>query len=225
MNLNRLVSLIGEENVKKIRNFNVLVLGLGGVGGYALESLVRCGINRITLVDGDVINPSNINRQIIATRLNFNRYKTKEWRKRIRKINKDCNVTIINAMITEDNIDLLFMQKYDYIIDCCDSTKVKVKLIKECLTRDIKLISSMGTANKIDATKVQITTLDKTEYDPLAKRIRREIKNKEDMKKIVVVSSTEKAINNLVLGSTSYVPATAGLFITNYIVNDVVKKM
>ena len=83
----------------------------------------------------------------------------------------------------------------------------------------------MGTANKIDATKVQITTLDKTEYDPLAKRIRREIKNKEDMKKIVVVSSTEKAINNLVLGSTSYVPATAGLFITNYIVNDVVKKM
>lgn len=225
MNLTRLISLIGEENVNKLKNLNILVLGLGGVGGYALESLVRCGINNITLVDGDTIKPSNINRQLIVNRFNNNKYKTKEWRKRIKKINKNCNVTIINTMLNQDNVDLLFMKKYDYIIDCCDTTMVKVKVINECLERNIKVISCMGTANKIDATKVIITTLDKSTHDPLAKRVRKNFKNKEDMKKVVVVTSTENAKNSLVLGSTSYVPATAGLFVTNYIVNDIIEKM
>lgn len=225
MNLSRLESLVGEENIEKIKNLKVLILGIGGVGGYVVESLCRCGVSNITLVDGDTIKPSNINRQIIATSKNNDKYKTREWKKRIKLINKDALVNIINTHITEDNMEVLFSDNYDYIVDACDSTKVKVKLIVECHKKGIKLISSMGTANKLDATKLMITTLDKTENDPLAKKIRQELgklKEKDLMKDVVVVTSSEKSIsNNNMLGSTAYVPAVAGLYITNYIIKDV----
>ena len=221
MNLSRLESLVGEENIEKIKRLKVLVLGLGGVGGYTVESLVRCGVANITLVDGDTIKPSNINRQIIAKSKNNNKYKTKEWKKRIKKINPDAVVNIINTMINEDNMEVLFSDKYDYIVDCCDTSKVKIKLIKECNLKNIKLVSSMGMANKMDATKIQISTLDKTETDPLAKKIRSEIRDKEIMKEVTVVYSNEKPINNNMLGSTAFVPAVAGLYITNYIIKDV----
>ena len=224
MNLSRLESLVGEENIQKIKALNVLVLGLGGVGGYAVESLVRCGVSNITLVDGDTIKPSNINRQIIATVKNNNKYKTKEWKKRIKKINPDAIVNIINTHITEDNMEVLFSMKYDYIIDCCDTSKVKIKLIKECHEKGIKVVSSMGMANKMDATKIMISTLDKTETDPLAKKIRSEIRNKDIMRDVTVVYSNETPINNTMLGSTAFVPAVAGLYITNYIIKDVTKK-
>ncbi len=223
MNLSRLESLIGEEGIDKIKDLNILVLGLGGVGGYAVESLVRCGINNITLVDGDTIKPSNLNRQIISTSKNINKYKTKEWKKRIKLINPNTKVNIINTMINEDNMEVLFSDKYDYIVDCCDTSIVKVKLIKECYNRGIKVVSCMGMANKMDASKVHITTLDKTSTDPLAKKLRSVIKDKEIMKSVTVIFSDEKPINNTMLGSTAFVPAVAGLFITNYIVNDVVK--
>lgn len=224
MNLSRLESLVGNENIEKIKKLKILVLGLGGVGGYVVESLVRCGVSNITLVDGDTIKPSNINRQIIATSKNNNKYKTKEWKKRIKLINKDAIVNIINTHITDDNMEVLFSDNYDYIVDACDTSKVKVKLIKECHNKGIKLISSMGTANKLDATKLIITTLDKTESDPLARKLRQELsKEKELMKDVVVVTSTEKAINNKMLGSTAFVPAVAGLLITNYIILDITK--
>lgn len=222
MNLSRLESLIGNENIEKIKNLKVLILGLGGVGGYVVESITRCGVENITLVDSDIINPSNINRQIISNSKNMKKYKTKEWKKRIKLINNDAKVNLINKYITEDNIEVLFGDHYDYIIDACDTTKVKVQLVRECAKRNIKLISSMGTANKMDATKLHITTLDKTEADPLAKKIRQELsKEKELMKNVTVVTSTEKAINNTMLGSTAFVPAVAGLYITNYIIKDV----
>ena len=222
MNLNRLEALVGSENLEKIRKLKILIIGLGGVGGYVIESLVRCGVSNITLVDGDTIKPSNINRQIIATRWNNNKYKTREWKKRIKRINKDATVNIINTFINDDNFEILFSDKYDYIIDACDTTKVKVRLVKECHDRGIKLISSMGTANKMDATKLIITTLDKTETDPLAKKVRRELSTYKDyMKDVTVVTSTEKAINVDMLGSTAFVPGVAGLLITNYIVKDV----
>ena len=217
MNLVRLESLVGNENIEKIRNLKVLVLGLGGVGGYVIESLVRCGVENITLVDGDTIKPSNINRQLIVTSKNMNKYKT------IKLINKNAIVNIINTFITIDNIELLFGEQYDYIIDACDTSRVKVKLIRECASRNIKLVSSMGTAKKMDATKLIITTLDKTNTDPLAKKIRHELgKDKDLMKDVVVVTSTEKAIDtNNVLGSSAFVPGVAGLLITNYIIKDV----
>ena len=141
MNLTRLEGIVGNDNIEKIKKLNILIIGLGGVGGYAIESLVRCGVERITLVDGDTIKPSNINRQIIATSKNNNRYKTREWKKRIKKINRQAAVNIINTYITEENIELLFGEQYDYIIDACDTTKIKVRLVKECHDRNIKLVS------------------------------------------------------------------------------------
>ena len=226
MNLSRLESLIGEDGIDRLKHLKVLILGLGGVGGYAVESIARSGVSNITLVDGDTIKPSNINRQIIATVRNNNKYKTKEWKKRIKRINPDAIVNIINTHITEDNMEVLFSDNYDYIIDCCDTSKVKIKLVTECASRNIKLISSMGMANKMDATKIMISTLDKTETDPLAKKIRSELKgkDKELMKDVRVVYSNEKPINNNMLGSTAYVPAIAGLYITNIIINDIVSK-
>lgn len=223
MNLTRLESLIKKENVEKIGKLNILVLGLGGVGGYVVESLIRSGVSKITLVDGDKIKPSNLNRQIITTSKNIDRYKTKEFKKRIKYINPKVKVTIINTFINKDNLYLLFTQNYDYIVDACDTTIVKILLMKECLKRNIKLISCMGSANKIDGSLVGITTLNKTINDPLAKKIRKYFTENE-MKKINVVSSTEKGKKSIELGSTSYVPAFTGLYATNYIIKDVISE-
>lgn len=223
MDLSRLNLLIGKENINKIKKLNILVLGLGGVGGYVVESLIRCGVEKITLVDGDLIKPSNMNRQIISNSKNINKYKTREFKKRIKLINKEVKVSIINTFINESNMYLLFMDEYDYIIDACDTLKVKILLMKECLTRKIKLISSMGTANKLNGGALSITTLNKTNYDPLAKKIRKEFGEKEQ-KKIKVISSTETIKNKEGLGSIVYVPAIAGLLITNHIINETLKK-
>ena len=223
MNLSRLESLIGEDGINKIKNSNILVIGLGGVGGYTVESLIRSGLENITIVDGDTIKPSNINRQIIVTTKNMNKYKTKEWKKRIKLINPNAKVNIINTMINEDNMEVLFSEKYDYIVDCCDTSIVKVKLIKECFNKGIKIVSCMGMANKMDASKIQISTLDKTNTDPLAKKLRSEIRDKDIMRNVTVIYSDEKPINNTTLGSTAFVPAIAGLYVTNYIANDIVK--
>ena len=224
MDLSRLELLIGNESIKNIKKLNILVLGLGGVGGYTVESLIRCGVEKITLVDGDLIKPSNLNRQIISTSKNLNKYKTREFKKRIKLINKNTRVNIINTFINEENLYLLFMENYDYIVDACDTTKVKVLLMKECMKRKIKFISSMGTANKLNGMSLTLTTLDKTSYDPLAKKLRKEFTEKEQ-KKIHVVTSTENVRNRKTLGSICYVPAIAGFLITNYIINDVLKKV
>ena len=224
MNLSRLEALVTSDGIERIKKLKILVIGLGGVGGYTVESLVRCGVENITLVDGDIIKPSNINRQLVVTSKNNNKYKTREWKKRIKLINNNACVNIINTYITPDNIELLFGEKYDYMIDACDTTRVKVELVKRCHENGIKLVSSMGTAKKLDATKLIITTLDKTNTDPLAKKVRHELgKDKDLMKDVVVVTSTEKAIDTKnMLGSSAFVPAVAGLYITNYIVKDVI---
>ena len=223
MDLNRLESLIGKDNIIKLSKLNILIIGLGGVGGYTVESLIRSGISNITLVDGDTIKPSNLNRQIVSNTSNINELKTNEWEKRIKLINPKCNIKLISEMINEDNIDLLFQDKYDYIIDCCDTVKVKIELIKRCFKNNIKLISSMGMANKMDASMIKISSLYKTDTDPLAKKIRSIIKDKNIMKNTTVVYSNEIPIKNNILGSTSYVPAVGGLYITNYIIKDVTK--
>lgn len=220
MNLTRLESLIGKEKISKIQSLNILVIGLGGVGGYAVETLIRSGIEKITLVDGDQIESSNLNRQIITNSKNIHKYKTKEFYKRIKKINKNVNITLINTFIKEENIDLLFMQNYDYIIDACDTVIVKELLIKECFKRNIKLISCMGTAKRMDATKLEITTLNKVVGDALAKKVKKNLTEKEQ-KSVVVVHSKEEAIKTEMLGSSAVVPGVAGLFITSYIINDI----
>ena len=226
MNLSRLETLVTSDGIERIKKLKILVLGLGGVGGYTVESLVRCGVENITLVDGDIIKPSNINRQL--TCIYYIIISIIITKKRIKLINKNAVVNIINLYLTEDNISSIFSNDYtyDYIVDACDTTKVKIALIKECHERGIKLVSSMGTANKLDATKLRITTLDKTDTDPLAKKIRKEFSRKKDiMKEVTVIVSDEKPINTKMLGSSSFVPGVAGLYITNYIIKDVIDNL
>ena len=217
----RLITLIGEDNVNKLKKANVLIVGLGGVGGYALETLVRSGIYNLTIVDGDIVELSNLNRQIISKRDVIGRPKALAAQARTLEINPDVNLRVIIEFISEDNFSLLNIDSFDYVIDACDDLNLKILLIKNA--DKYKLISSMGTANKMDMTRFKITTVDKTSYDPLAKIIRKKIKEEKIRTKFKVVSSDEKVMKNgTKLGTIAYMPAVSGLLCASYVINDII---
>lgn len=217
----RLITLIGEDDVNKLKKANVLIVGLGGVGGYALETLVRSGIYNLTIVDGDIVELSNLNRQIISKRDVIGKPKALVAQARTLEINPDVNLKVINQFIREDNFSLLNVDIFDYVIDACDDLNLKMLLIKNA--DKYKLISSMGTANKIDMTRFKITTIDKTSYDPLAKIIRKKIKEEKIRTKFKVVSSDEKVMKNgTKLGTIAYMPAVSGLLCASYVINDII---
>jgi len=219
----RLITLIGEDNVNKLKKANVLIVGLGGVGGYALETLVRSGIYNLTIVDGDIVELSNLNRQIISKRNVIGRPKVLVAQARTLEINPDVNLKVINQFISNDNFSLLNIDSFDYVIDACDDLNLKMLLIKNA--DKYKLISSMGTANKMDITRFKITTIDKTSYDPLAKIIRKKIKEEKIRTKFKVVSSDEKVMKNgTKLGTIAYMPAVSGLLCASYVINDIINK-
>lgn len=218
----RLERLVGKENYEKIKDITVLIIGLGGVGGYVCESLARCNIKKMILVDYDKIDKTNINRQIIALKSTTGMKKTDLFKKRINDIS-ETKVEIIDEKITLDNIEVLFKEKVDYIVDACDTIEVKKEIIRQCLKRKIKFISSMGTANKMMIEKLKITDIRKTSYDPIAKIIRKMVKQENIKEKIMVLSSEEMPLKTGILASNSFVPPAAGLMIGNYIVRDVIK--
>lgn len=219
----RLITLIGEDNVNKLKKANVLIVGLGGVGGYALETLVRSGIYNLTIVDGDIVELSNLNRQIISKRDVIGRPKSLVAQARTLEINPDVNLKVINQFISKENFSLLNIDSFDYVIDACDDLNLKILLIKNA--DKYKLISSMGTANKIDMARFKITTIDKTSYDPLAKIIRKKIKEEKIRTKFKVVSSDEKVMKNgTKLGTIAYMPAASGLLCASYVINDIINK-
>ena len=213
--------LVGNK-IEDIKNKKILVVGVGGVGSYTVESLVRCGIGSITIIDNDIIDITNLNRQLMTTTDNVGESKVEVLKKRIVSINPECSVNAINAFLDDSNIDAI-VNDYDYVVDACDTVKTKVSLIKTCNKKNIKLISAMGTGNKMDPSKLEITDIYKTNYDPLAKLIRHECRSM-GIKKLDVVCSSEKPIKKGVktIPSNSFVPATAGLLITSYIINDIV---
>lgn len=218
--------LIGEDNLNKIRNLNILVLGVGGVGGYAIETLIRSGLEKITLVDYDKIDITNLNRQIITNSGNIGKDKVDEFKKRILSINKNVEVNIINKKIDKDNIDLLFKYNYDYIIDACDTVIVKKLLIKECHNRGINLISVCGMGKKLDPSKVKVCDIRNTSYDPIAKILRKYVKDEKIKGKVICISSDEKPINNdkNITSSMMMVPATAGVMAASYIINKTISQ-
>lgn len=217
----RLITLIGEDDVNKLKKANVLIVGLGGVGGYALETLVRSGIYNLTIVDGDIVELSNLNRQIISKRDVIGKPKALVAQARTLEINPDVNLKVINQFISEDKFSLLNIDSFDYVIDACDDLNLKMLLIKNA--DKYKLISSMGTANKMDMTRFKITTIDKTSYDPLAKIIRKKIKEEKIRTKFKVVSSDEKVMKNgTKLGTVAYMPAVSGLLCASYVINDII---
>lgn len=224
--LSRLEALVGINNLEKIKNLTVLIIGLGGVGGYALESIVRSGIRKIIIVDNDDIDITNLNRQIISLHSNINKSKVDEFEKRTLDINPNIEIKKINKFINSENINILFEEKIDYLIDACDTIETKKAIIRECIKRKIKFISCMGTGKRLDPTKLEIIDIRKTNYDPIAKIIRKMVREEKIKEKIYTVCSSEQPIktNSNVIASNSFVPGVAGLLCTSYIINDAVKE-
>ncbi len=221
----RIEKLIGKDNLDKIKKSKVVVVGLGGVGGYAVASLVRSGIENIIIVDYDKIDITNLNRQLITNRSNIGKLKTDEMEKHILSINNNCKITKINIKLSLTNMEELFKYKFDYLIDCCDTIEVKQELIKRCVKNNITIISSMGTGNKLNPLDLEIIDIRKTSYDPLAKRIRKYLRDNHINKKVMVVSSKEKG--NKFKGdipSMIFVPAASGLLCANYIIKEIINK-
>lgn len=220
----RLLKLITEEDMKKIQNTRILLVGIGGVGGYALESLVRSGFRNISIVDGDVISISNLNRQIIAKTTNIGNSKVLEAKNRCLEINPDVNIKEIPIFLNLDNFEEYIDKDYDYIIDACDDIAIKLELIKFAKDNNIKIITSLGTGKKLNPQKLEITTLDKTYNDPLAKKLRGELRKRNiDLKVPVVFSSEDSIDTGNVIGSAIFVPASAGILLANYVFCDKIK--
>ena len=222
----RTISLIGKDNYLKIKNANILIIGLGGVGGYALEALVRSGIENITIVDYDKIDITNLNRQIISTSNNIGNLKTEEWKKRILSINNNVNVKIINEKIGENNINILFEEQYDFIIDACDTMIVKKLLIKYSYEKNINLITVCGMGRKLNPKMVEVIPLSKTSYDPIAKVLRKYVKDEIINSKVMCICSKEIPINTdkNIIASMSMVPSTAGILAAHYVINKLLKE-
>lgn len=220
----RLNLLINEDNLKKVSKLNILVFGVGGVGGFVVESLTRSFINSITIVDYDTIDISNINRQIIATTTTIGKNKVDILESRIKDINPNIEIIKYQTKVKKENIEMFFEKKYDFVVDCIDDINAKIAIIEKCQTDNIQLIISTGTGNKLDPTKLMITRLDKTCYDPLAKKLRNSLKKLNLSTKVVCISSSEEAKKNStnIIGSCAFVPSVAGLFITSYIINSTI---
>lgn len=222
----RLSKVIGDDNVLLLSEKTVLVLGVGGVGGYVCEALARSGIGKLIIVDFDLVDETNINRQIIALDSTVGLKKVDVLEKRIKDINSGCEVIKIDKFIDKDNLFELFNYNIDYFVDACDTMTVKKMVITECIKRKIKFISSMGTGNKIDPSKLEIMDIRKTVNDPLAKVIRKFVKDEKINSKVMVLSSSELPVKTgeRTPGSTAFVPASAGLLIASYVVRQFISK-
>lgn len=226
LRFSRLEKLIGEDKLIDLSKKSVLILGVGGVGGYVAESLARSGIGTLILVDFDTIDESNINRQIIALDSTIGLKKVDVLEKRIKEINNDINVIKIDKFIDSENYTLLFDYDIDYFVDACDTVSTKKSVIKYCLDNDINFITSMGTGNKFDPSKLEIVDIRKTVNDPLARIIRKFVKDLKTNKKVMVCTSSELPIKtgDRTPGSTAFVPSSAGLLIGSYIVRQFLEK-
>lgn len=219
----RAIKLIGIEKFNLIQSKTVAVIGLGGVGGYAVEGLIRSGIKKIIIVDYDNIDVTNLNRQLITNKTNIGLKKTDIMEEHIKNINSDCIVTKLNIKLDLNNIDILFQYKFDYLIDACDTVSVKEELIKRCINNNIKIISSMGTGNKLNPSMLEIIDIRKTSYDPLAKKIRKYVKDSQLKGTIPVVCSKEQNPKfERPIPSLMFVPATSGLLCANYVIKDII---
>ena len=218
--------LLGDTAMDKLKNSRVAVFGVGGVGGYVVEALVRSGIGEIDMFDNDTVAESNINRQIIATTETIGRLKVDVAKERALLINPDIKVNSHNCFYMPDNADNYNLAEYSYIVDAIDTVTAKIELIKRAKALDVPIISSMGTGNKLDASMLEVTDIKKTEMCPLARTMRRELKNR-GITSLKVVYSKEKPITpddgDRIPASTAFVPAAAGLIIAGEVVKDLVK--
>lgn len=211
----RLNPLFGEDGLQKLANASVAVVGLGGVGGIAAISLARSGVGQLIICDFDVVEASNINRQIVATHSTIGNKKTVVLQQMIQDINPNCRVIAIDKPVD----DTLFTNHIDFVIDAIDDIPSKIALIENCIARKIDCISSMGAAKKVDPSCIKIMKLSKTTHDPIAKIIRNHFKNRD----FFVVASHEATKCNA-LGSYMPVVATFGLLLSDYIIKEILRR-
>lgn len=221
--LNRTELLIGKNNIEKLQNSVIVVFGLGGVGSYAVEALARAGIENLVIIDNDCIDITNINRQLIADTSTIGLDKVVVEKERLLKINPNINIVIHKEFAQKDIINNLIPTNCSYIIDCIDTVSSKLDIIEYCHNKNIQIISCMGTGNKLNPLKFEITDIYKTSVCPLAKVIRKELK-KRNIPKLKVLYSTEEPIkiNTSTPASISFVPSVAGLVIAGEVIKDLI---
>ncbi|AYC29716.1 tRNA threonylcarbamoyladenosine dehydratase [Paenisporosarcina cavernae] len=233
---------VGKEGLENLKNTTVAILGIGGVGSFAAEACARSGIGRIILVDKDDVDITNINRQLVAYMSTIGRSKSEVMKERIADINPECEVHDLHMFYTEETYEKFFDMKPDYVIDASDTIMFKIHLMKECLKRNVKIISSMGAANKTDPTRFKIADISKTHTDPIAKVIRTKLRKDRIHKGIPVIFSDESPIivredvvqtvgkpeaeirkAKMPPSSNAFVPSVAGLIAASWVVNDINK--
>lgn len=225
MQLQRTEILLGKENIEKLKKAHVIIFGVGGVGSYTTESLARSGVGEISIVDFDVVDITNINRQVIALHSTIGRKKVEVMKERINDINPNINVHTFDTFISPETIEQFDFTQYDYVIDAIDNVTGKLLIIQKCQEHNTNIICSLGTANKVDPTKLLLTDISKTHTCPLAKVMRLELR-KRGINHLCVLFSTELPIKSEtnILGSISYLPSSAGLLISSKVINDLIKK-
>ena len=238
--------LYGEEAIKKLSESRVAVFGIGGVGGYVCEALVRSGVGHFDLIDDDKVCLTNLNRQIIATRKTVGKYKAEVMAERMKEINPDVNIRIHKCFFLPENANDFQFDEYDYVVDAVDTVTAKLELIMRSKSLEVPIISAMGAGNKIDAGRLKIADIYDTQVCPLARIMRHELR-KRGVKKLKVVYSDEQPIRPIedmsiscrthcicppgaqhkcterrdIPGSTAFVPAVAGLLIAGEVINDI----
>lgn len=224
--------IIGQDGLDKLKNSNVIVFGVGGVGSFACEAIVRAGVGNITIVDFDDVDITNINRQIPALHSTVGKFKVDVMKERLLDINPDLNIKTVKKVYNAETSDEILIEDYDYVVDAIDMVTSKIKLIEVCNEKGFKIVSSMGMGNKFDPTKIVVTDIYKTHTCPLAKVLRRELKNRR-IKKLKVVYSTEQPIElkekimngrKVTPGSVSFVPSVGGLIIASVVIRDLLEQ-
>lgn len=232
----------GPEGLEKMKNSTVAVLGVGGVGSFTVEALARTGVGKLVLVDKDVVDITNINRQIHANLQTIGRSKTELMKERVALINPECEVVTLDMFYSAETADQLFAYKLDYLVDAMDVVSAKIHLILEAKKRNIPIVASMGAANKMDPTRFEVVDISRTSYDPIAKVIRRELRKERIYKGVKVVYSKEIPVtirgdvqeqivadpNSPIRkvrqppASNAFVPSVAGLILASVVVRDIV---
>ncbi len=231
--LDRMSLLIGDAQTQKLQEANILIVGLGGVGGFAAEFLARAGIGKLTVVDGDEVDVSNKNRQIIALDSTIGQSKAQLVKARLEDINPDIEVKAIHQFLEPAMMHDLVGKGFDYVLDCIDSIEPKFQLILACKRHNTRFISSMGAGGKMDVRKVKIMSIWKTENDGIAYQIRKRLKKKKALRKFAVVCSTEplneKALQytdgskykKTFYGTISFMPAIFGLYMAEWVIRKI----
>ncbi len=229
--------MVGAEGIEKLKNASVLIVGLGGVGGIAAEMICRSGVGKMTIVDKDIVGLTNINRQLVALHSTINQPKAEVLADRLLLINPELQLTVLNDWLKEENtIQILENNKFDFVVDAIDTLSPKVFLIKNCIEKGIKIVSSMGSGGKMDPSKVVIVDISKTNYCALAKNVRKRLSKLGINNRLTVVFSTETVDKKVVIptegekfkksttGTISYLPAVFGCFLASHVVRELIKE-